>query len=136
MNASFLGGWGWAALSVLANVCASTLLKMSARASLSDLIAFKDPVAAAIVAGALTAYAAAFIAYFLTLRQLPVSLAYVAITSGAVVSLAVVGAVLFREPMHPRQLAGFALALASLALIVSGAPRHRPPQRPAVETRS
>ena len=82
MNSTLLGGWGWALLSVLANVCASTLLKIGARASVSDLIAFKDPGAAAVLAGALAAYGAAFVAYFLTLRQLPVSLAYVVPVDG------------------------------------------------------
>jgi multidrug transporter EmrE-like cation transporter len=136
MNSSFFGGWGWAALSVLANVCASILLKMSARASVSDLIAFKDPAAAAILAGALAAYGAAFVAYFLTLQRLPVSLAYVTITSSAVVSLALVGAFVFREPIHARQLVGFALALAGLAFIVSGAPKASPPSRPPAEAGS
>jgi multidrug transporter EmrE-like cation transporter len=123
MNSTFFGGWGWALLSVVCNVCASTLLKISARTPVADLIAFKDPAAAVTLAGSLAAYGAAFVAYFLTLRQLPVSLAYVAITSAAVVSLGLVGVLLFREPVHARQLAGFALALAGLAFIVSGTPK-------------
>ncbi len=115
-------GWAMLAAAVAFNVTASIMLKIAAKGG-ERLIPlrlgwnFQDGGVLAL-ALALGAYALAFIAYMLTLRSIPVSLAYPLITGLTTICIAVVAIPMFGESIGWRGVLGLVLVLGGVTLIV------------------
>lgn len=62
-------------------------------------------------------YGAAFLLYAAALERLPLNVAHPVLTSGAVATVAILSAIIFREPFHWTTGAGIALVLAGVVLI-------------------
>ena len=62
-------------------------------------------------------YGAAFLLYAAALARLPLNVAHPVLTAGAVATVALCSAVIFREPFHWTTAAGIVLVIAGVALI-------------------
>ncbi|MFC3606468.1 EamA family transporter [Stutzerimonas tarimensis] len=62
-------------------------------------------------------YGAAFLLYAAALARLPLNVAHPVLTSGAVATVALLSAVIFREPFHWTTITGLVLVMAGVALI-------------------
>jgi small multidrug resistance pump len=62
-------------------------------------------------------YGAAFLLYAAALARLPLNVAHPVLTTGAVATVAVLSAVIFREPFHWTTGAGIVLVILGVALI-------------------
>ena len=62
-------------------------------------------------------YGAAFLLYAAALTRLPLNVAHPLLTSGAVATVALCSAVIFREPFHWTTAAGIVLVITGVALI-------------------
>jgi multidrug transporter EmrE-like cation transporter len=97
-------------LSILANAAASLLLKISTDA--------EQPQRMLWAGASVGCYGLAFFAYALCLRTLPVSIAYSAITGGAIVVVTLAAAVLLNEQLTGFKLLGAVLVVAGGTLLV------------------
>ena len=119
MSYVFNIGWFWALLAIALNALASTLLKFASGSSLASLMAFNNPRGALFLVGAVASYGFAFVSYFMTLRFMPLSIAYILITAGASIVIQLISFWLIHERLMESQLIGFALAIGGLYLIVA-----------------
>lgn len=67
----------------------------------------------------LALYGAAFLLYAAALARLPLNVAHPVLTAGAVATVALCSAVIFREPFHWTTVAGIALVIGGVALITA-----------------
>jgi small multidrug resistance pump len=65
----------------------------------------------------LALYGAAFLLYSAALARLPLNVAHPVLTCGAVASVAVLSALIFREPLYWTTIAGIVLVMMGVALI-------------------
>jgi small multidrug resistance pump len=62
-------------------------------------------------------YGAAFLLYALALTRLPLNVAHPILTAGAIALVALLSALIFREPFHWTTITGITLIIAGVALI-------------------
>lgn len=114
-------GWSMLIISVVFNVGASLMLKISAQSSESLLplrLGWGVLDGGLLTLGvAIGCYGVAFIAYLQTLRSIPVSVAYPLITSLTTLAIALIAAYLFGEALGWRAMVGIVLVLAGAALL-------------------
>jgi multidrug transporter EmrE-like cation transporter len=101
--------------SALLNVMASVLLKLAINSMTRGSGSWLDLQTLALIVAAMGAYGGAFIAYFLALTQVPISIAYVTITGSAAVLIVIVGVFLFHDRIGGFHMACMALIVAGLA---------------------
>lgn len=109
----------WALTAIILNALASTLLKFASGSSLSSLLMLNNHRALVLLACAVTFYGCAFISYFMTLRYIPLGIAYILITAGASIVILFVSFWVLNERLVWTQLLGFALSIGGLYLIVA-----------------
>ncbi|MBF9195364.1 SMR family transporter [Microvirga terrestris] len=119
MNTGAYFGCLWALLAIVLNALASTLLKFASGSSLASLLALDSPRTLLLLVGAITSYGCAFVAYFMTLRYMPLGIAYILITAGASLVIALISFLILNERLIWMQILGFALSISGLYLIVA-----------------
>lgn len=67
----------------------------------------------------LALYGGAFLLYAAALARLPLNVAHPILTAGAVATVALFSAVIFKEPFHWTTIAGIALVIAGVTLITA-----------------
>ncbi len=108
-------------LGILANASASVLVKFAMEPP-RKFPSLQDPMAAL---GnwpfwlGLGLYGVAFLLYAAALARLPLNVAHPILTAGAVATVAVCSALIFREPFPWTTAAGIALVIAGVALITA-----------------
>ena len=113
--------WLILAFGILANASASLLIKVAVTPPRKPL-SFSDPSA---VLGnwpllfGIALYGAAFLLYTLALSRLPLNVAHPLLTAGAVATVALASALIFREPFHWTTGAGVVMVIAGVALITA-----------------
>lgn len=98
--------WLWLALAIVAEVIGTSCLKST------DGFTRPGPVAVVVVA-----YGLAFWGLSMTLRTLPIGVAYAIWAGLGIVLMAVVGRVVFRQPLDAPALFGIGLILAGVLVI-------------------
>ncbi|MFC4157938.1 SMR family transporter [Chitinimonas lacunae] len=108
-------------LGILSNASASVLVKL-AMTPPRRFPSLADPLAALsnwpFWLG-LGLYGAAFLLYAAALAKLPLNVAHPVLTSGAVATVALFSALIFREPFHWTTAAGITLVIAGVTLITA-----------------
>jgi small multidrug resistance pump len=104
----------YVAASALMNVIASVLLKLATTRFLEPGRVFSNPRTILLLTAAVGAYGAAFVAYFLALTQVPISVAYVTITGATSVLIVIIGVLVFHDRIDALQLGSLTLVLAGL----------------------
>lgn len=116
--------WLILALGIAANASASVLVKV-AMTPPRAFPTFDEPMAAIrnwpFWIG-LALYGAAFLLYAAALARLPLNVAHPVLTSGAIATVAMLSALLFREPFHWTTIAGIVLVIAGVALLTARVP--------------
>jgi multidrug transporter EmrE-like cation transporter len=106
-------------LGIFSNASASVLVKMAMMPP-RQFPSIKDPAAA--LANwpfwlGLGLYGAAFLLYAAALAKLPLNVAHPVLTAGAIATVALSSALVFREPFYWTTIAGIVLVMAGVALI-------------------
>lgn len=101
-----MNGWTWLALAIMAEVAATSALNASN--------GFARPVPAIV---AVIGYVAAFYCLSLTLRSVPLALAYAIWSGVGIMALALIGWLLFRQPLTVQQAVGLILIVGGIALM-------------------
>lgn len=113
--------WLILALGIAANASASVLVKLALMPP-RRFPSFAAPAAALsnwpFWLG-LALYGAAFLLYAAALTRLPLNVAHPVLTSGAIATVAVLSAVVFRETFHWTTLAGIVTVMCGVALITA-----------------
>jgi small multidrug resistance pump len=113
--------WLFLALAIVANALASVMIKMAVVPP-RKFPSFSDPLAAIgnwpFWTG-LVLFGTTFLLYAAALTMLPLNVAYVVLTSGAVVMVALLSAVIFSEQIYWTTVAGIVLVVVGVALTVS-----------------
>lgn len=111
--------WMILLLGIFSNASASVLVKMAMMPP-RQFPSIKDPAAA--LANwpfwlGLGLYGAAFLLYAAALAKLPLNVAHPVLTAGAIATVALSSALVFREPFYWTTIAGIVLVMAGVALI-------------------
>jgi small multidrug resistance pump len=113
--------WLLLSLAIAANAMASVMIKMAVVPP-RKFPSFSDPLAAIgnwpLWVG-LALFGATFLLYAAALTMLPLNIAYVVLTSGAVVVVALMSVFIFGEQIYWTTVAGIVLVIAGVALTVS-----------------
>jgi multidrug transporter EmrE-like cation transporter len=113
------GYWGALLVAVMANVVANSAFKVAvsaASARSGRLLSLELLAQGSLWIGVAFAFVL-LVAYLVALRGLPASIAYVGVSTLAVVGLVIVDKALFGVPVGASKLAGIALAVAGVWLI-------------------
>ena len=106
---------------ILCNASASVLVKMAMMPP-RQFPSLKEPIAALnnwpFWLG-LVLYGAAFLLYAAALVRLPLNVAHPVLTAGAIATVALSSALIFREPFYWTTIAGIVLVMAGVALITA-----------------
>lgn len=121
MILAFIPSWVFVFAAVFANGAATIFLRALARAGggFSAHFPFLSAMQAGFGAAALFFYMIAFLLYALVLQRLPVSWAYLVITSLTQVLLISYGFLFLQERLTPLAWGGVGMTLAGLALVFS-----------------
>lgn len=119
------GGWiGWVALvsAVFANIGANLLLRYSMKAGSGQAAGGGDALVRSFPTLAIGLFLAALllVSYLITLRHLPVNVAYPVVTGVSLIGIAVFSAVFLAEALRLVQVIGVASILIGTVLVIRG----------------
>lgn len=103
------GSWAYLALAITAEIIATSALKASR--------GMTNPTASIVV---VIGYAAAFYCLSLALRSIPLGVAYAIWSGVGIIALAIIGFVVYRQPLAPVQALGIVLIVAGVVLVQAG----------------
>lgn len=105
-------------IAVLANALASVLLK-AFNLKGGDVVDILNPMTMVYVGSAVTLYFVAFLVYAALLKTIPLSKAYIVMTSGVQLVLVIVGSVFFKEKITFNLVIGMSLIFAGMFFLSS-----------------
>lgn len=117
-------GWVWVIASILLNVGASVLLKLSSRVSLLEILGLSNLKATFFMVAALILYGGAFAAYFLALRWFALGSTYSVITAGTATIIWFISIIFLKEEITSAQIIGAMIAIVGIVLITTTAPSN------------